>query len=509
MALLDLDTFEEKLDVADAEQSLWAFTKMMWPVLEPGRKLADGWVFEAICEHLEAVTNGELTRLLINVPPGTMKSLLTNVLWPAWEWGPRKMPWLRYVSAAYAHSLTLRDNRRCRMLIESPVYQKHWPHVKLVGDQNAKEKYENSERGFRIATSVSGTATGERGDRFIVDDPHNVKEGESETKREDAVFWFSEVVPTRVNDLETSARVVIMQRVHEGDVSGHIIAHNKDLNYEILMIPMEFEPERKCYTSIGWQDPRTEDGELMAPARFSAKGVKTLKAELSSWGGSYAVAGQLQQRPAPRGGGMFSKEDFIPIEAHNVPSGGQPVRGWDFATSTQKTSPYTAGVKIKRVNGDTYILHALRKRRTPAGLNRLLKATAKVDGLHCIQDFPQDPGQAGKHQKVTFLEMLAAYPVFSSTESGDKALRATPIAAQAEGGRVYMVIAPWNAAFLDEAAVFPAGLYKDQVDALSRAYARVVKLPEIVVPTGAVLVTAQSDTETPPNDGSEYNPYAL
>lgn len=239
-----------------------AWAKVIW-----------GWVFEAICEHLEAITKGQLTRLLINVPPGTMKSLLTNVLWPAWEWGPRNMPYLRYVSAAYAHSLTVRDNRRCRLLIQSDVYQKLWGHrFSLVGDQNAKEKYENDARGFRIATSVSGTATGERGDRFIVDDPHNVKEAESDVKREDAVFWFTEVVPTRVNDLEKSACVIIMQRVHEGDVSGHILAHNKSLGYEVLTVPMEFESARKCVTGIGWSDPRTVEGELMAPERFSAKG---------------------------------------------------------------------------------------------------------------------------------------------------------------------------------------------------------------------------------------------
>jgi len=485
------DIFLERLDVADAEQSLWAFTKMMWPILEPGRPLAEGWAVKAIAEHLEAITNGDLTRLLINVPPGSMKSLLSNVLWPAWEWGPRNMPHLRYVSASYAHSLTVRDNRRCRILIQSELYQRHWgDRVTLVGDQNAKEKYENTQRGFRIATSVSGTATGERGDRFIIDDPHNVKEGESEVKREEAVFWFTEVVPTRVNDLETSARVVIMQRVHEGDVAGHILKHEDNLGYEVLMIPMEFEPERKCYTSIGWEDPRTEENELMFPERFSRKGVDMLKVELSSWGGSYAVAGQLQQRPAPRGGGMFQRADIKIIQAYDLPAGGREVRGWDLAGSESKNSPYTASVKIKKIGNTIYILHAQRKRKLPGAMYKMIKSTAAADGRTVIQDMPQDPGQAGKAQKMELVQMLEGYPAFCGVESGSKVDRALPLSAQSEVGNLVMVEGEWNAALLDEMCVFPAGIFKDQVDALSRAYARVLKTGVLTLLHGGETITA-------------------
>ena len=493
--MADWDVFERELDRADAEDSLWSFVKLMWPVLEPGRDLAEGWAVHAICEHLEAVTKGDLTRLLINVPPGSMKSLLTNVFWPAWEWGPRNMPSTRYVSASYAHSLTIRDNRRCRLLIESKEYQALWgDRFQLTGDQNAKEKYENSERGFRIATSVRGTATGERGDRFIIDDPHNVKEGESDTKREEAQMWFSEVVPTRVNDLETSARIVIMQRVHETDISGHILKHNDELGYEVLMIPMEFEPERKCVTSIGWEDPRTEDGELMFPERFTAKGVKLLKAELSSWGGDYAVAGQLQQRPAPRGGGMFPRDMINMVKSHEVPKGGREIRGWDLAGSERKKSPYTAGVKIKMVGDKLYILNAVRKRALSAAIYDLVAQVTKLDGKRAIQDLPQDPGQAGKDQVRHIAKHVAKYagpghPVFFGTESGSKVDRALPLAAICELGNMFMVEGPWNAALLNEMATFPASEYKDQVDALSRAYGRALKMPKASMPSGGEVVS--------------------
>src|SRR5262249_30712929 len=156
---------------------------------------------------------------------------------------------------------------------------------------------DNDHTGFKVATSVGGLGTGERGDRFVIDDPHNVKEGESEAKREDALSWFSEGVPTRLNDPDKSAVDVVMQRLHARDVSGQIIP--KELGYEHLMLPMEFEPERRCVTSIGFKDPRQEDGELLWPERMPRHVVDRDKKAM----GSYAVAGQFQQRPSPREGG--------------------------------------------------------------------------------------------------------------------------------------------------------------------------------------------------------------
>src|SRR5262249_34997198 len=157
-----------------------------------------------------------ITRLLINIPPGAMKSLTTNVFWPAWEWGPRDLAHMRYIGASYSHDLTIRDNLRCRRLIESYVYQRLWGgRFRLNDDQNAKVRFANDRTGFKLATSVGGLGTGERGDRFIIDDPHNLVDGESEAKRDSTLAWFSEVVPTRLNDPESSAIVIIMQRVHE------------------------------------------------------------------------------------------------------------------------------------------------------------------------------------------------------------------------------------------------------------------------------------------------------
>ncbi len=283
-----------ELERLECEAGLLGFTRHAWRLLEPGRRFVPGWHLEVLCDHLEAVTRGEITRLLINVPPGAMKSLTVAVLWPAWEWGPAGRPELRTIAASYSERLSLRDNMKCRRLVASAWYRGHWGRsVRLVGDQNAKGKFENARTGFRLATSVGGLGTGERGDRLVIDDPHNVQQAESAAVREATLRWFSETVPTRLNDSK-SAIIVVMQRVHERDVSGLILA--QELGYEHLMLPMRFEPKRACVTSLGPADRRRKAGELLWPERFPEAAVRALEQAM----GSYAAAGQFQQRPAPR-----------------------------------------------------------------------------------------------------------------------------------------------------------------------------------------------------------------
>jgi len=266
---------------------LLAFVRYFWAILEPGTKFRDGWALQAVCEHLEAVTYGEITKLLINVPPGFMKSLLTDVFWPAWEWGPLELHHLRYVAFSYSSSLTERDNGKFAVLITSAEYQMMYPHVEVVAA--GAKKVSNTEHGWKLATSVGGVGTGERGDRIILDDPHNVKESESEVVRKETIRWFWESMSSRLNDMTTGAKVVIMQRVNEEDVSGEIILAG---DWVHLLIPMEYvwgfvSDERGDVvpprTEIGWTDPRWRetpeecDGELAWPERFPEKGIPSMK----------------------------------------------------------------------------------------------------------------------------------------------------------------------------------------------------------------------------------------
>ena len=296
----DPDTMLEGLEKADCEGSLLEFIKAFWVELEPERPFTYGRVIEELCAHLEAITAGKIKKLLINVPPGCMKSLLVSVFWPAWEWGPKGRPDLRYICASYSQDLTVRDNRRMRILVGSKRYQKYWgSKVQISADQDAKLKFETTARGWKIATSVGGAVVGERGDRFIIDDPHNIKDVESEKIRENTIQWFTEIVPTRVNDPEKAVFLVIMQRVHERDVSGIILNAANRMGYDCFIMPMEYEEDHphKSQTSLGFVDWRKDDGELLWPERFNQLVVDELKEQLSSWGGGYAVAGSSSRGP--------------------------------------------------------------------------------------------------------------------------------------------------------------------------------------------------------------------
>jgi predicted phage terminase large subunit-like protein len=414
---------------------------------------------DAICEHLEAVSKGQITRLLMNVPPGCMKSLLTGVLWPAWEWGPMGMQSKRYLSTAHKQDLATRDNLKCRRLIQSDWYQKRWP-VVITGDQNAKTKFENINTGFREAMAFN-SMTGSRGDRVTIDDPLSVDNANSEADLRSAELTFTEALPTRVNN-DSSAIIVIMQRLHEKDTSGIIL--KRDLGYTHLCLPMRFEADRRCITSIGFKDPRTVDGELLFPERFPESTVVSLEKTM----GSYAAAGQLQQRPAPREGGMFKRSWFPVVRA--VPHGTRECRGWDLA-ATEGAGDWTAGVKVGRQkNGRYIIIDVVRDRKASAGVEAMLVNTASQDGYGCEVSLPQDPGQAGKSQAAYYVGQLSGYIARATPESGDKGTRAGPLAAQAEAGNVDVLEGPWNDAFFDEISTFPNGAHDDQVDAASRAF---------------------------------------
>ncbi len=285
-----------------AKRSLRKFVVEAWHVLEPQTAFVPGWHLDAICDHLQAVTEGRIRKLLINVPPRHMKSLATSVFWPCWTWTFK--PWIRWMFASYGLGLSIRDSLKCRRLIRSPWYQSLFKNsFQLAGDQNQKSRYENTEGGLRLATSVGGMGTGEGGDIIVIDDAHNVNDVESKVVREGVIRWYDETMSTRGNNPNAFAEVLIMQRVHEQDLSGHVLEQG---GWTHLCLPAEFEKERKCVTvvdGVRWEDPRTKEGELLWPSQFGREHLKSLKRKL----GIYGAAGQLQQSPVPPGGGIIKK----------------------------------------------------------------------------------------------------------------------------------------------------------------------------------------------------------
>lgn len=474
-----LDAVRREREVRLAEASLSEFAKQAWHVLEPATELKWGWALDAICLHLQAVSDGQLTRLLMNVPPGSMKSLLTNVFWPAWEWGPLAMPHMRFLSTAHKQDLAVRDNIKCRRLIQSEWYQERWP-ITLMGDQNAKTKFENDKTGFREAMAFT-SMTGSRGDRVTLDDPLSVDDANSEAALQAAESTFREALPTRVNNDE-SAIVVIMQRLHEKDTSGIIL--KEALGYEHLMLPMRFEPSRRCRTAIGFTDPRKEEGELMFPERFSEKTVKDLEKTL----GEYATAGQLAQRPAPAGGGIL-KIDHFQLWSHDkeLPVFDYVVQSLDPAYTEKTTNDPSAfgawgvfthagkrGVMLVDCWADHLTFPDLRAKlveewhalygKTNQRKGKKADAfliEAKASGLSLIQDLrqanipaiPYNPGNADKvnraHQVAPVLELDCIWIPESGKEPGK------PVT--------------WARQFLKELEQFPNGEHDDQVDQFTQA----------------------------------------
>jgi len=325
------------------EMKLTDFIKQAWHVIEPGQQYLHNWHIDAICEHLEAIT-GEMmiddkryyNRLLINVPPGAMKSLLTNVLWPAWEWGPRNMPYMRYVCASHAMPLAIRDSTKMRRLVTSEWYQERWgDRVTITGDQNEKIKYETTATGFRQAVAMSGM-TGARGDRVIIDDPHSVASAASEAERSTTIETFEQAIPTRLNNPDKSAIIVIMQRLHEEDVSGVIL--EKQLGYDHIMIPMEYDPERAYPTLLGWEDPRSRKGELFFPRRFPRHVVERDKKIM----GKYAASGQFQQLPTPEDGGIIKRRHWNLWEEAKYPPFDYIIASLDTAMTEKKENDPSA-----------------------------------------------------------------------------------------------------------------------------------------------------------------------
>jgi predicted phage terminase large subunit-like protein len=471
----------------DQCETLAGFVRAAWPILEPMTVYRHGRLIEELCAHLEAVTYGKCNRLLINVPPGCMKSLLVSVLWPAWEWGAAGKIGMRYLSTSASEDNMRRDCRKMRDLVLSDWYQALWPEVHLI--RRAETDFANEKGGGREGRAFANL-TGGRADRLLIDDPHTTETAESEADRATAIRIFRESVPLRINDPANSAIVIIMQRLHQHDVSGVALALK--LGYVHLMLPMEFEADRKCVTPFGG-DWRSVEGELLFEARFSKDTVARDKVPL----GSYGVAGQFQQRPSARGGIMFKRHWFKIIPA--APAGISYVRGWDLAATEKKTKSaalgpaYTAGVKLGRTNQKRFVIaHVTRLREEGAAVRTAIYNTATADGHGVIVDLPQDPGQAGKTQAQDMIAMLVGFTAFASPETGDKITRAQPVAAQAEAGNVDVVEGPWNEDFFAEAELFPTGAYKDQIDALSRAFARFVKTGNVAMGWPTLITEART-----------------
>ena len=448
------------VDKTLAERSLKHFIRQAWHIVEPSTEYVHGWHIDEVCEYLEAISRGEIRKLIINIPPRHMKSLTVSVFWPCWEWIDK--PWMRWLFSSYAEDLSKRDSQKCRRIIQSPWYQQNWgDKVRVESDQNQKQRFENTATGVRIATSVNALGTGEGGNRIVVNDPHNVRDVEYEVKRISTLHWWDESMSTRINDPKIAAKIIIMHRSHENDLTGHIL--EKERNYVHLCLPARYE---KDHPSRYVKDPRREEGELLWPERYGEKEQSDIEGEM----GSYAVAGQMQQRPSPRGGGMFKVERFKIVNAITMAKVEKKVKYWDKA-GTEGGGAYSAGVLMYRMKDKTYIIPDVQRGQWSAGEREArIRQTAEIDGKDVIVWVEQEPGSGGKESAEATVKNLAGFVIKAERVTGSKEARATPYAVQVEAGNVSLLKGEWNREFIDEHEKFPMGKYKDQVDAAAGAF---------------------------------------
>lgn len=471
----------EAMCVHEAEASLHFFVRLMWPVLEPATPFADGWWPRAWCEHLEAVEDGRLTRLLGNCPPGSTKSLLTNVFFPAWVWGPRRKPWVRFLTAAYSQTLTERDNGRMRLLVQSPEYQARWGRVFKAGDSIVN--FQNDKTGFKVASSVGGTITGLRADVVIVDDPNNINESESKTIRENTNRWISEVLPTRLNDMDRSSIIMIQQRTHEEDATGFTLRPERGGDrWAYVMVPMTYDPEWTCgVTPIGWKDPRRAHGELFWPARFSPDAVERLREEMTP----YSWSGQMQQHPEPRGGAiikrdwwqLYGKPDEDPTETRmRFPAFSFVLGSLDCALTDKDENDPSAlvmlGIWTVPQTGRQAVM-VINCWADRLQINPLVKRVAATCDKYRA-DVLIIENKANGHsveQEIRRLYSRAEWSVqfTDPTRMGEKTARAHSVTHLFEEGLIWHPNTGWADDLISEAAIFPRGSHDDRVDALVQA----------------------------------------
>lgn len=470
-----LDAVRDRRLALAAEKSLLEFTRQAFHIIEPGVQFKSNWHLEAICDHLEAVSTGEIQNLICNIPPGCMKSILVSVMWPSWEWCKR--PELRYMGASYGSDLAIRDAMKCRDIILSEWYQRNWPDTVIRQGADQKTKFELTAGGWRMATSVGGRATGEHPDRKIVDDPLSAAQADSDAERESANTWFDRTLSTR-GESRGARTVVVMQRLHEHDVTGHILA---DLHgYEHLCLPMKYEGNR-AKTSIGWEDPRTVQGSLLWPEMFPKESVTKLERLL----GEYGTAGQLQQRPAPAGGGIL-KTDHFRLWPHDreLPVIEYVVQAYDTAYTEKTTNDPSAfqtwGVFEHSGKRGALLLDCWADHLTfPELLGKM------IDEWHSV--YGKTDKRKGKKADILLVEAKASglsliqslrqsnLPAIAYNPTSDKISRAHQAAPileldclwVPESGKEPGKPVTWARDFIKELTLFPNGQHDDQCDVFS------------------------------------------
>lgn len=498
----------------ECRASFRKFVPAAWSTVEPAKPfIPNCFHIDAICDHMQAVSDGTIQNLIIVVPPGSAKSTLVSVLFPAWKWIGE--PQWRGTFASYEAGLSTRDSVRCRELIQSVWYKETFqPTWSLSSDQNEKTFYVNTEKGFRVSTSVGGRGTGWRSSLLAVDDALSTDARFSEATLTFCIQWYENVFWNRLTNLTTGSRVIIGQRVSDNDLIGHLLRRG---GYELLLIPMEYDPSRSKVTSIGWKDPRVNAGDLMFEPLFPRPIIEDLKQNADVW------ATQYQGQPNVEGGGILKSHKWnywqprgmnLPPVRVKLPSGSieernavdlpdqfdMELQSWDMSFKDLKTSDYVAGMEIAVRGANRFIrdlAHA--KMDLPASIAAVRAMTGRYPKAHLklVEDKANGPAVIQMlHDEIPGL--VAVNP------EGGKTARASAASVELESGNWFLphpVIASWvghpenplESGFLAEATLFPFAVNDDRVDSFTQAAIR-IQTEKI----GGVFGVSESDIRVDP-----------
>lgn len=468
-------------------RSFYLFLQYFWPVVS-NHTFHPNWHIEYLCKELEKVAYrvGSKTPrdydVIINVPPGSTKTITCSIMFPAWCWS--KWYWMRFITASYSGALSLESAEYCRELVRSPEFQEVYPEINIKEDKDTKSNFRIVKKmpsspgraqkilsgGSRYSTSVGGTLTGFHGDILIVDDPLNPTQAVSDVEIANANRWMEQTLSTRKTDKAITPTILIMQRLHQDDPSGHMLAKQKE-NLKHICLPGEIRNYREQAKPDDVLSFYKDD--LLDPVRLPWSVLHDLEADL----GQYGYAGQVGQDPTPPGGGMFKVDHFqmlsqIPSDSPVV----HTVRYWDKANTVDTSAAYTVGVRMSLLADGRWVIEDVKRGRwSTHERERIIRETAIADSMRVTIWMEQEPGSGGKESAEGTIRNLAGWSVYSERPTGDKAYRADPYSVQVNNGNVSILNAMWNRDFIEEHRFFPFSTYKDQVDAASGAFNKLVQ----------------------------------
>lgn len=429
-----------------------AFIRKVFYTVSPGHNYVHNWHIDCVSEHLLACEEGEIKNLIINIPPRSLKTIAVSVAWSAWLLG--RDPTRQIIGASYSQNLAYKDNTNARYVIESDWYRNVFPDTQLAADQNEKRKFSTTRKGHRIATSVGGTLTGEGGDFLILDDPLKPDEALSDTMRIKTNEWVDQTFMTRKNDQRTASAVLIMQRLHEDDVTGHLL----DKGWHHLNLPVE-SPISK---TINIRDKvfQVNKGDLLMPDRLSSEDLQRVKLDV----GSFAYAAQYMQSPAPVGGGMIKRE-WLRLSPEMPTGFTATVQSWDTASKAGELNDFSCCTTWGIKKDAYYLLDVFYKRLEFPELKdeAIRKYQRDKPDYVIIED--KSSGQA----LIQELRKETMIPIVTVSPTKDKITRLASVSVCFETGNVVL---PENAMWLEDLMtqllMFPNVKHDDIVDSVSQ-----------------------------------------